>query len=238
MITAALTGAVFLTLAFLGSSGRLPPPASVAFALFPPLAGVVAVCWRTRARWVALAGVAGVLAVALAYSSSLAAHVSALWFVEHVSINLLLAAFFGRTLLPGAEPLITRIARAMRPSMPQEVVEYTRAVTVAWTIYFAVMAALSMTADLAHSTLRCRLLAMDSMKLEAYCSIFFFITSSVFATFVSGPGVALMFLFEFALRRRRVPGSHASIAQSIAGFRALVQAPGGSSKSRGTTPHA
>ena len=216
MITAALTGAAFLTLAFLGSSGRLPPPASVAFALFPPLAGVVAVCWRTRARWVALAGVIGVLAVALAYSSSLAAHVSALWFVEHVSINLLLAAFFGRTLLPGTEPLITRIARAMRPSMPQEVVEYTRAVTVAWTIYFAVMAALSIT-----------------LYFGSSIAIW-----SAFATFVSGPGVALMFLFEFALRRRRVPGSHASIAQSIAGFRALVQAPGGSSKSRGTTPHA
>ena len=217
MITAALTGAVFLTLAFLGSSGRLPPPASVALALFPPLAGVVAVCWRTRARWVALAGVAGVLAVALVYSSSLAAHVSTLWFVEHVSINLLLAAFFGRTLLPGAEPLVTRIARAMRPSMPQEVVEYTRAVTVAWTIYFVLMAALSV-----------------ALYFGSSIAVW-----SAFATFVSGPAVALMFLFEFALRRRRMPGSHhASIAQSIAGFRALVQAPGGSSRRRGTTPHA
>jgi uncharacterized membrane protein len=216
VITAVLTGAVFLTLAFLGSSGRLPPPASVALALFPPLAGVVAVCWHTRARWVALAGMAGVLAFALAYSSSLAAHVSTLWFVEHVSINLLLAAFFGRTLLPGAEPLITRIARAMRPSMPQEVVEYTRAVTAAWTIYFMVMAALSI-----------------ALYFGSSIAVW-----SAFATFVSGPGVALMFLFEFALRRRRVPGSHASIAQSIAGFRALVQAPGGSSRRRGTTPDA
>ena len=217
MITAGLTGAVFLTLAFLGSSGRLPPPASVALALFPPLAGVVAVCWRTRARWVALAGVAGVLAVALVYSSSLAAHVSTLWFVEHVSINLLLAAFFGRTLLPGAEPLVTRIARAMRPSMPQEVVEYTRAVTVAWTIYFVLMAALSV-----------------ALYFGSSIAVW-----SAFATFVSGPAVALMFLFEFALRRRRMPGlHHATIAQSIAGFRALVQAPGGSSRRRGTTPHA
>lgn len=217
MITAALTGAVFLTLAFLGSSGRLPPPASVALALFPPLAGVVAVCWRTRARWVALAGVAGVLAVALVYSSSLAAHVSTLWFVEHVSINLLLAAFFGRTLLPGAEPLVTRIARAMRPSMPQEVVEYTRAVTVAWTIYFVLMAALSV-----------------ALYFGSSIAVW-----SAFATFVSGPAVALMFLFEFALRRRRMPGiHHATIAQSIAGFRALVQTPGGSSRRRGTTPHA
>ena len=49
VITAALTGAAFLALAFLGFSGRLPPPASVALALFPALAGAVAVCWRTRA---------------------------------------------------------------------------------------------------------------------------------------------------------------------------------------------
>ena len=216
VITAALTGAAFLALAFLGFSGRLPPSASVALALFPALAGAVAVGWRTRARWVALAGVAGVLAVALAYSSSLAAHVSTLWFVQHVSINLLLAAFFGRTLLPGADPLVTRIARAMRPSMPQQVIEYTRAVTVAWTIYFVVMAALSIALYFGSSI----------------------VVWSAFATFVSGPAVALMFLFEFALRRRRMPESRASIAQSIAGFRALVRAPPAAGRADARSPHA
>ena len=46
----------------------------------------------------------------------------------------------------------------------------------------AVMEALSSTADLAHSTLRCRLSAMDWAKLAVSFSIFFFITSSVFST--------------------------------------------------------
>ena len=109
------------------------------------------------------------------------------------------------------------IARAMRPSMPQEVVEYTRAVTVAWTIYFVLMAALSV-----------------ALYFGSSIAVW-----SAFATFVSGPAVALMFLFEFALRRRRMPGlHHATIAQSIAGFRALVRPPRGSNRRRGTAPHA
>ena len=216
VITAALTGAAFLALAFLGFSGRLPPLASVALALFPALAGAVAVGWRTRARWLVIAGVIALLAAAFLYNPVLAAHVSTLWFVEHVSINLLLAAFFGRTLLPGADPLVTRIARAMRPSMPPEVVQYTRAVTVAWTIYFVVMAALS-------------------VALYFACSIAVW---SAFATFVSGPAVALMFLFEFTVRRRRMPESRASIAQSIAGFRALVRAPSAAGRADSRSPDA
>ncbi len=47
--------------------------------------------------------------------------------------------------------------------------------------FSAVMEALSTTADLAHSTLRWRFSAMDSMKLPVSFSTFFFITSSVFS---------------------------------------------------------
>jgi hypothetical protein len=48
----------------------------------------------------------------------------------------------------------------------------------------------------------------------------------MFATLVSGPLVALMFGAEFALRRYLVPASHrASIAQTVAGFRALTRTP-------------
>ena len=217
VITAALTGAAFLALAFLGFSGRLPPLASVALALFPLVAGAVAVGWRTRARWFVIAGVIALLAAAFFYNPVLAAHISTLWFVQHVSIHLLLAVYFGRTLLPGAEPLVTRIARAMRPSMPQQVVEYTRAVTVAWTIYFVVMAALS-----------------AALYFGSSLAVW-----SAFANFVCGPAVALMFLFEFAVRRRRMPASHhATIAQSLEGFRALVRAPPAAGRADSRSPHA
>ena len=47
---------------------------------------------------------------------------------------------------------------------------------------------------------------------------------STFATLVSGPLVALMFVLEFAVRRFMVPASHrATIAQTVAGFRALMR---------------
>ncbi len=129
--------------------------------------------------------------------------------------HLLLAAYFGRTLLPGAEPLVTRIHRAMLPSMPQQVVEYTRAVTVAWTIYFVVMAALSVTLYFGSSIA----------------------VWSAFASFACGPAVALMFLFEFALRHRRVPASHrATIAQSVEGFRALLRTPSVAERADSSSP--
>ena len=51
----------------------------------------------------------------------------------------------------------------------------------------AVMETLSITADLAHPALRCRLSAMDFAKVEVSFSIFCFITSSDFSTLPLAP---------------------------------------------------
>ena len=48
-----------------------------------------------------------------------------------------MAFFFHRTLRPGAEPLITRVARTDHPDMPAEIASYTRALTRAWSLCFA-----------------------------------------------------------------------------------------------------
>lgn len=200
----ALGAAGCLALAFLSSSGRLPPTLSVGIALTPPLAGAVALSWRTRLRWpVLLAAIALGIAAALNLDW-LARHVSALWFVQHAGVHGLLAIYFGRTLLPGEVPLATRIARAVLPSMPPAVVRYSRGVTLAWTIYFVAMTVISVALYVGSST-------------AAW---------STFATVVSGPLVAVMFVLEFAVRRRLLPASHcASIAQTVAGFRALMRDP-------------
>jgi uncharacterized membrane protein len=47
-----------------------------------------------------------------------------------------LAFFFGRTLRPGQEALITRIARVSEPALPAHLVRYTRRLTGIWTGYF------------------------------------------------------------------------------------------------------
>ena len=204
LATVVVVGALGLGLAFLSSTGRLPPPLAVGVAVAPALAGAVAVAWRTSLRW-PTAGVALALLVAAAlHAGELSRHIRMLWFLQHAAGHALLALVFGRTLLPGAEPLATRVARAVLPSMPPAVVGYTRGVTVAWTVYFVVMTVVSVALYVGASAA----------------------TWSMFATLVSGPLVALMFGAEFALRRYLVPASHrASIAQTVAGFRALTRTP-------------
>ena len=45
-----------------------------------------------------------------------------------------------RTLLPGATPLVARVAAIWRGDLDTQVARYTRRVTVAWAIFFAIMA--------------------------------------------------------------------------------------------------
>jgi uncharacterized membrane protein len=59
-----------------------------------------------------------------------------------------LAFFFGRTLRPGAVPLIERIARVGKPDLSPALCRYTRRLTAMWTFYFLVAAILIATAKL------------------------------------------------------------------------------------------
>jgi uncharacterized membrane protein len=59
-----------------------------------------------------------------------------------------LALFFGRTLRAGEVPLIERIARIGKPELSAALFRYTRRLTAAWCIYFAVAAILTTTANL------------------------------------------------------------------------------------------
>lgn len=191
-----------LVLVYLSSTGRLPPALAVGTALAPLFVAALALGWRTRWRGTVLFALLIAVAAAVRYRDVLSQHVTALWLLQHVGGHAALAAVFGRTLLPGEEPLATRVARAVLPSMPPEVVRYSRGVTVAWTVYFVVMAVLSLALYVGAGPARW----------------------SIFATLVSGPLVALMFVLEFTVRRFMVPASHrASIAQTVAGFRALMR---------------
>src|SRR6478752_7530551 len=54
-----------------------------------------------------------------------------------------LAFFFGRTLRPGQEPFITRIARVSDPDLAPELRRYTRRLTALWSGYFVLAATLA-----------------------------------------------------------------------------------------------
>jgi uncharacterized membrane protein len=98
---------------------------------------------------------------------------------------LALLALFARTLLPGREPLVARLARICHDApLPPDMARYARNVTIAWCLFFALVAgALALGAAL--------------LPLEAW---------SLAANLGAAPLVALMFAAEYAVRLRRFPG--------------------------------
>jgi uncharacterized membrane protein len=57
--------------------------------------------------------------------------------LAHAGAYLALLWYFGRTLRPGREPLITRVARRIHGAVAPDVARFTRRVNVAWCGFFA-----------------------------------------------------------------------------------------------------
>lgn len=81
------------------------------------------------------------IAVWLGYTSAVAVVLA-----PSIVLNLLLLLMFGHTLLPGREPLITRFRRLEFGHVAPIFVSYTRGLTMAWTLLFAVATAASVAA--------------------------------------------------------------------------------------------
>lgn len=64
--------------------------------------------------------------------------------LSNASLNLFLLWLFGRTLLPGREPLISQISRHINGQLLPEVAIYTRYVTIAWCIFFGLEVVVSL----------------------------------------------------------------------------------------------
>lgn len=65
------------------------------------------------------------------------------YLIQHVGAFGLLAVGFGRSLVAG-EPMITRFARLVHGELAPPLLSYTRGATLAWTLFFAAMAATSL----------------------------------------------------------------------------------------------
>lgn len=121
------------------------------------------------------------------------------WFylAQHVVTNLLFAWFFGQTLIAPRTPLITQFARTIHGHLPDEVLRYTRGVTLAWTLFFLAQIAVS-------------LIIFHFFSLETW---------SLFANVLNWPLVILMFMAEYFCRRIATPGfQHAGIKESITAY--------------------
>lgn len=164
-----------------GAAGHLG--ALVAIAPFLLIALVLA--WRSPLRWLMLGLLASCCIALYAAWPLLAQHFGVIYWLQHAAIYLMLGVVFGRTLSAGRMPLCTRLARIVHApaTLSTEHERYTRQVTLAWTVFFIAMAAVS--------------------------TLLFFLTPlstwSIFANFISPALVMLMFIVEYRVRYWLLP---------------------------------
>lgn len=175
----------------------------LAMALAPPLLLALGAAARAprRAWWLTL-WMAGTLALWTA-RTPLAQHFEWGLYLEHASFNLGMALLFGRTLAAGRMPLCTQFATMIRGAhakrLSPAVVRYTRHITLAWTVFFGAIAAVS-------------------TLLFAFAPI---VDWSTFANYLAMPLVGVMFVAEHAVRRFVVPEEpQARMMDAIRAYRA------------------
>jgi uncharacterized membrane protein len=114
---------------------------SVAALLMLLAPAVLLTCRSPAGRLLAsLAGAAVVVLLAAAIEGS----GQFLLYLMPVLINTTLAILFGRTLLPGRTPIITRFSILLRGKLEPRVLGYTRRVTQLWTLFFLILALVSL----------------------------------------------------------------------------------------------
>jgi len=161
-------------------------------------------CWliaRSQNRMLWLLIVAGAAGATWLLARGTGLGTTVLCGVPHAAAYLFMLWLFGRTLLPGREAIITRLARLARQAhgatLPPAMERHTRKLTAAWCVFFA--------AQLAGSAL---LLAYGSLE-----------TWSLFINVLSFPLVGLMFALDYlyrVIRYRHLPQS--SIATAIQAY--------------------
>ncbi len=190
--------------AHLGSAGAGHPDVNAALAVSPIVAAIAMMLWRLP-RALAIPGLLALGGALAGFWPTLRENVAALYFVQHVGINLALAALFGRSLLGPGEALITHIARvAFGGDISARKARYTRQVTIAWTLFFVANAALSS-------------LLFVALPIAGW---------SVFANLLGAPLIGAMFLAEHIWRQRVLPPEERpSLAMVVRAWRARSSTP-------------
>jgi uncharacterized membrane protein len=185
----------WLTHVALTSASRWTTWAAILISAQVVIVGAILVFRSTsRHRWTFAAF--GIVVLALSWQSARES-LLAVSGVPHALINLGLLIFFGGSLLPGREPLITIFARKVDRSFPQRMEGYTRSVTAAWAIFFAAQLIISL-----------------ALFLLAPIALW-----SLFVNVLNAPLIALMFLAEYLYRITHFRDyRHASIPQMIRAF--------------------
>ena len=128
----------------LGTVLLLAYPILTHAAITTGLAYLAWTAWLCIAALVVLSfpGPWGLAGFALLAAAPLVVEAEFLLKLPPVVINLALAVWFGRTLAPGEEPMISWFGRLVRGTeLAPDLARYTRYSTVVWTVFFVIMAA-------------------------------------------------------------------------------------------------
>ncbi|HEV7431793.1 MAG TPA: hypothetical protein VGN77_02030 [Steroidobacteraceae bacterium] len=150
--------------------------------------------WRSTRRILAIA--AWLLAVVFlaAHWYELTTEFVWIYLIQQVGIYCLLGLSFGRTLVAGHVPLCTQMALRVHGALSAGALRYTRQVTIAWTLFFAAVAA-------------ALIVVFFSAPLKGW---------SAFANFGIPVLIISMFAIEDKVRRRALPDmAHAGIIATI-----------------------
>lgn len=198
LLTAA--GSTYAYFGYLTTTSAHPPLLSLIIGIVPLAVLAIVTAWQSALRWPALALCAVVCVAVFIKLDFLRSHLAWLYFIQHAGAMTILGIMFGSTL--GSEPkdaLCSRIACfVLRAKADANYLRYTWYVTLAWTVFFAACAVLSVV-----------LFAFGPIK-----------TWSLYANVLTPILLGAMFVGEYLIRLRALPDQkHFSIAATIRAYR-------------------
>jgi uncharacterized membrane protein len=176
--------AVYAGLSHYGNSAAGGRNLGTALALAPVTIVAIILAWRSAPPAIAALLCAGLAGLIAGLWPVLRGNYPLINLVQDSSVYGLLGSTFGRSLMPGRVALCTQLADKEHGPLTAQEVRYTRQVTAAWTVFFFVVTTSS-------------ILLFVSTPLRIW---------SLFINFCVLPLVGAMFIAEYQVRRRVLPG--------------------------------
>ena len=195
----------YAILAHLSNSNPAAHGLGVALAVGPLVAMACGYLWRGGQRLSALLAAALLIAAVARFWPLLAAHFPWLYLLQQAGTYGFLGVIFGRSLGAGRLPLCTQWATLVHGSLSPEAARYTRRVTAAWSLFFALMTS-----------------ALIGLFVLAPLPVW-----SAFANFCGLPLVVAMFVGEYLARGYALPDmQRVSIFDGVRAFLGSAVGPG------------
>jgi uncharacterized membrane protein len=176
----------FIAYSVLSHYSNLNPQAQTlgaGLALGPMLIVGFVLIWRLSGAVLAVLTAAAAAFLLQRYWPLLTQNFPVVYLIQQCGFYAIMAFTFGRSLRSGRVPLCTQFADQLHGPLSPLELRYTRNVTVAWVIFFLLNVAVTV-------------LLFDFASLRTW---------SLFVNFLSLPLILLMFVAEYAVRRRVLP---------------------------------